>query len=37
MSEIIKDELTLLKERADRIGITYSPNIGIEKLKARDQ
>jgi thiamine biosynthesis protein ThiC len=29
------DELTLLKERADKMGITYSPNIGIAALKAK--
>jgi hypothetical protein len=29
------DELGLLKERADLMGITYHPNIGIEKLKAK--
>lgn len=29
------DELTLLKKRADALGITYHPNIGLEKLKAK--
>lgn len=29
------DELTLLKERADLMGITYHPSIGVEKLKAK--
>lgn len=29
------DELTLLKQRADKLGITYSNNIGVEKLKER--
>jgi hypothetical protein len=29
------DELALLKERADIMGISYHPNIGIEKLKAK--
>ena len=29
------DELSLLKERADIMGISYHPNIGIEKLKAK--
>ena len=29
------DELATLKERADKMGITYSPNIGIEKLKEK--
>ena len=35
MTEILKDELTLLKERADKMGITYHPSIGIEKLKEK--
>ena len=30
-----KDELTLLKHRADLLGINYSNNIGVEKLKER--
>ena len=30
-----KDELTLLKQRADLLGINYSNNIGVEKLKER--
>lgn len=29
------DELTLLKQRADTMGLTYHPNIGVEKLKER--
>lgn len=29
------DELTLLKERADLMGIEYHPSIGLEKLKER--
>lgn len=29
------DELATLKERADKMGITYSPNIGVEKLKEK--
>ncbi len=29
------DELTLLKERADLIGVKYSPNIGVAKLKEK--
>lgn len=29
------DELSLLKERADLMGIQYHPNIGIEKLKTK--
>ena len=28
----MSDELNLLKERADRMGIPYSPKIGAEKL-----
>lgn len=34
-SEEITDELTLLKERADLMGIEYHPSIGLEKLKER--
>lgn len=30
-----EDELSMLKQRATRMGIEFSPNIGIEKLKAR--
>ena len=30
-----KDELSLLKQRADLMGIPYSNNIGVEKLKER--
>lgn len=30
-----KDELTLLKERADFMGIKYHPTIGVEKLKEK--
>lgn len=30
-----KDELTLLKERADMMGIKYHANIGVETLKER--
>jgi len=29
------DEMSLLKQRADMMGIKYSPNIGIDKLKAK--
>lgn len=29
------DELALLKERADIMGVSYHPNIGIEKLKSK--
>lgn len=31
----VKDELTLLKERADLMGIKYHSNIGLETLKER--
>lgn len=31
----MNDELTLLKQRADQMGITYHPNIGIETLRER--
>lgn len=30
-----KDELTLLKERADLMGIKYHPSIGVEKLREK--
>lgn len=30
-----KTELELLKERADMMGITYHPSIGIDKLKSK--
>ena len=33
--EIIQDELSVLKERADQMGVSYSRNIGAEKLRAR--
>ena len=29
------DELTTLKERADLLGITYHPSIGVEKLREK--
>lgn len=29
------DELELLKQRADTMGIKYSPNIGVDSLKAK--
>lgn len=35
MSEVTKSELDLLKERANVMGITYSPNIGVETLKRK--
>lgn len=31
----LPDERTLLKEQADVLGIRYSPNIGVDKLKAK--
>ena len=40
MSEIqsddlpVPDELTSLKQRADMLGITYHPSIGLDKLRA---
>lgn len=35
MSEQVVNELALLKERADTLGIKYSPNISVETLKAK--
>jgi len=32
---VLEDELTVLKKRADLMGIKYSPNIGIQTLKAK--
>lgn len=32
---VLKDELTLLKERADTINIPYHPSIGVEKLREK--
>ena len=34
-STVVAYELELLKARADKLGIKYSPNIGIETLKER--
>ena len=34
-TELTQDELTTLKARADMLGISYHPSIGIEKLKAK--
>lgn len=31
----VPDELTMLKARADRLGISYHPSIGLEKLKEK--
>lgn len=33
--EVQVDELTLLKRRADKLGVSYSNNIGLETLKER--
>lgn len=33
--EIVEDELTLLKQRANLMGITYHPKIGVAKLKEK--
>ena len=35
MTDTAKTELELLKERADDMGIKYSPNIGVETLRAK--
>ena len=32
---VVPDELTTLKARADLMGVTYHPNIGLEKLRAK--
>ena len=34
-TELTQDELTTLKARADMLGISYHPSIGIEKLKTK--
>lgn len=34
-TELTQDELTTLKARADMLGISYHPSIGVEKLKAK--
>lgn len=34
-SNDLPDELTLLKKRADQLGIKYHPNIGLDKLKEK--
>jgi hypothetical protein len=33
--EVLKDELTLLKERAAIMGIQYHPSIGVDKLREK--
>lgn len=35
--DLAQDELTSLKARADRMGISYHPSIGLEKLRAKVQ
>jgi len=32
---LVQDELTTLKARADMLGVTYHPAIGLEKLKTK--
>lgn len=33
--EVVVDELTTLKARADQMGISYHPSIGLEKLREK--
>lgn len=33
--DLMTDELTTLKERADMMGVDYHPSIGLEKLRAK--
>jgi hypothetical protein len=33
--DLVQDELTALKARADLLGISYHPSIGLEKLRAK--
>lgn len=33
--EVVVDELAALKQRADQLGITYHPSIGLEKLREK--
>lgn len=35
INESVQDELTVLKARADKLGITYSNNIGVETLREK--
>lgn len=37
LTELSVDELTLLKQRADTMGLRYSPKIGVDALKAKIQ
>jgi hypothetical protein len=34
-NDLTQDELTTLKARADLMGVTYHPSIGLEKLRAK--
>lgn len=34
-TEITQDELTTLKARADKLGLSYHPSIGLDKLKEK--
>lgn len=34
-TEFTEDELTALKKQADKLGISYSPNIGLDTLRTR--
>jgi hypothetical protein len=34
-NEVTQDELTTLKTRADKLGITYHPSIGLDKLREK--
>ena len=34
-TEVVTDELTVLKARADKLGISYHPSIKLEKLRAK--
>lgn len=33
--DLVPDELTLLKKRADMVGLSYHPSIGVASLKAK--
>lgn len=34
-TDLVQDELTVLKQRADMMGISYHPSIGLDKLKEK--
>ena len=34
-TDLVQDELTVLKKRADVMGISYHPSIGLDKLKEK--